>query len=160
MVLKAAPAPLFTLFEESPWVLASDHPLPAHQTPILASHPNGCLCFPKSVLVGSDLNSLQGPCYSQLWALLCAPGWTEKLGWACGQSSLRCEGLTGPSAIFPDCLSPIHLVQQTSTTRQLLFVSSENIPREAGGRCLCTAVGNSQCGVRAGPGGEKRDAMV
>lgn len=64
-------------------------------------------------------------------------------------SSVGYKGLTGPSVILPDCLSLIHSVQQTLTTQQLPFVSSENIPREAGCGFLATTIRNSQCSVRA-----------
>lgn len=56
----------FTLFWGSLKTLASGHHLVAHQTPILAFQPHGCLSFPESAFLVSDLYFLEGPCCSQL----------------------------------------------------------------------------------------------
>lgn len=119
-------------------------PLLAHQTPILASNPHSCLSFP------------EGPCCSQLWARQCF-----RLSWEVG------VGLQKPAWVWRalrdtpwrpfTLLCPV-VVQQTLTTQQPPFVSSENIPTEAGCGPSLTSQ-DSWCGVRA-TGKEMRTGML
>ena len=58
-----------------------------------------------------------------------------------------------------DCLSPVHSIQQTLTTQQLLFVGSETLPEEVVGHHPPQS-GTPSAGPGPGPGGADRDAGV